>query len=440
MTSLAYVRVLSEDIGPRGSTTAEEAKAADYVVEQLSRIGLSPERQPFLSATSAYRPYTLAAGLILLSIALFWQPQPVGAAAAALITSIVLGSLLLEMQFRSNLLRWLLPMGQSQNVHALISCRSSGSQPGDDESVPMGATGLRSNCPRSIVVTAHLDTHRTPFLFRSSSGLAAWRALMQSGVAAVALLLGLFVVGIVTPAPAPRVAALGPGLIMVAIFALTIHADLTPFNKGANDNASGVAATLWLAEQLSRNPLAHTRVYVVFTGCGEVGCYGADAWFSAHRAELGDAIHIVLDRVATAHAQPVVARGERFLRTAHSDAGLLKLAEKLIQAHPEWNARLIALNAGWGELSIGVMHQLRSIAFSAAPAEDPSPHRHQPSDSIDTVDETTLTRVQEMIWAFLQELDQQIDRQVDQQAGAAAASRLGEHFRNAIGSTKPEQA
>ncbi|MFN4292873.1 MAG: hypothetical protein ACK4JD_01920 [Thermoflexales bacterium] len=56
MSLLGHIRHISEDIGLRGSATEGEAQAADYVQERLSEWGLQPERQPVLSATSAYAP------------------------------------------------------------------------------------------------------------------------------------------------------------------------------------------------------------------------------------------------------------------------------------------------------------------------------------------------------------------------------------------------
>src|SRR5512141_1671747 len=102
MTSLDHIRYLSETIGPRGSTTEAEAKAADYVADQLAVLQLSPQRQKFLSAESAYAPYALFAVMLLLSLFLFEQPQPVGAAAAVIITLTALVSIILEMRFQSN--------------------------------------------------------------------------------------------------------------------------------------------------------------------------------------------------------------------------------------------------------------------------------------------------------------------------------------------------
>lgn len=59
---------------------------------------------------------------------------------------------------------------------------------------------------------------------------------------------------------------------------------------GADDNASGVASLLDLAESLAESPLESTRVTVLFTGGEEVGFLGARSWVEryeeADRADL----------------------------------------------------------------------------------------------------------------------------------------------------------
>ncbi len=406
MTPLDSVRALSEDIGPRGSATEEEAKAADYVADQLAQLGLQPERQTFLSAVSSYAPYALACGLALLSVVLFWQPQPVGAAMAAILTGTVLVALVLEMQFRSNALRWVLPIERSQNVFARIPCAAELSGGGSDEDVPIGSVApAPGHSSKTAVITAHIDTHRTPLVFSSPAWLNVFRWSLPIGLGAIAALFALFAVGIFAPARELRWISLAPGIAVLLVFVLMVQADRTPFTKGANDNASGVAASLWLAERLAAEPLKDTRVIVVFTGCEEVGCYGADAFFDQHAGELKGAFHLTVDQVGAAGADPTVVRSERFLASANSDPRLVTMAEQLISQHPEWDARLVSANTAYGELSVGVKHGLRAIAFGAVRPDGTSPHWHQPDDVIANVDEAVLSRSQELVLALLREID-----------------------------------
>ena len=99
MATLDTVRALAEEIGPRGSTTDTERKAAAYLTERLRGLNLDPQTQSFQSALSAYHPFALATGVTLLSVVLFWQAQPVGAVAALVLAVTVLVSLIQEMRY-----------------------------------------------------------------------------------------------------------------------------------------------------------------------------------------------------------------------------------------------------------------------------------------------------------------------------------------------------
>jgi hypothetical protein len=184
-----------------------------------------------------------------------------------------------------------------------------------------------------------------------------------------------------------------------------LQAELTPFSKGADDNASGVATVLRLAERLNREPLQHTEVIVVFTGCEEVGCYGADAFIQAHKAHWRNPILLVIDQVGGAGANPCVVRGERFLAAAPSDPGLLAIADRVMAEQPELGATTLSLSTAYGELSMGVKHGLRSIALGALRQNGPSPDWHKPSDTIASVDESVLERSLELAWQLLQGID-----------------------------------
>jgi hypothetical protein len=390
MTSLDHIRHLSESIGPRGSTTEEEAKASTYVAEQLAALKLTPQRQEFLSAQSAYAPYALFSGLVLLSLFLFWQPQPVGAAAAVMLTLAALISVILEMLFRSNPLRWLLPIENSQNVYARIHRAGS-----DMDAGPA----------RTVFITAHVDTHRTPLVFSSPAWLKVFGLLMPAGLLSAVALLVLFLAGVFMPAIILRQIALVPGVVELAIFVLMIQADLTEFSRGAEDNGSGVALSLGVAERLVQTPLQHTDVVVVFTGCEEVGCYGADAFFRTYADQTRGAVHLVADQVGAEGGKPCIVLGERFLASVHSDPQLIKIAEQVAAAHPELQTSLVHLNTGYGELSVGGMNGLRCIALGSRRDDGSSPHWHKKSDTLEHVDLALVDHEQELTWQLLQGID-----------------------------------
>jgi len=404
MSLLGHIQHLAETIGPRGSTTENEAKAADYVAEQLSALGVQPACERFLSRTSTYSPYIVATGGALLGIFLFWQPQPVGAAAAVVIILAVLASLVRELALQDNPLRWIVPTEYSQNVSVTF--------PGQNPKQPPDPP---------ILVTAHIDTHRTPLFFSSRAWQRLFGLLMPISLACTGVLLVLFVIGIVSDARLWRQIALVPGVLELILFALFLQATRSPFTPGANDNASGVAVALDLAERLHNQPLTQHDVILAFTGCEEVGGYGADAFITTHRDRLQRATHLVIDHVGGHAGQPSgpsVICSERFFQRIASDPGLVRLAKAVIAGHPDLMARTADFDQAFSELSIGAAHGLPVIGLMALMPDGTLPNWHVPSDTTAHIDEATVQHAADFVWHFLLALDADHQR-VNADLGAA---------------------
>jgi hypothetical protein len=388
MSLLGHIQSLAQTIGPRGSATEAEAKAADYIAEHLNALALVTERQPFLSATSAYSPYIVATGGVLLSLFLFWQPQPVGAAAAAVLTAIILISVLRQLSFQDNPLRWIIATGNSQNVLTTI--------PANDPVLP------------PIVITAHIDSHRTPLLFSTPTWRRFFHALMPIGLACIALLLGLFVAGIFNSVLLLRQIALLPGVVVAIMFVLFIQAARSLFTAGANDNASGVAVTLGLAERLRDQPLGKRDVVVAFTGCEEVGAYGIEALLATHALRWRHGIHLVIDHVGgqpNTDDGPCVVQSEKFFRRVNSDPHLLALATNVMTAQPELKAHKQDFDLAYSELTIGAKYGLRPLGIMGLTQQNTLPNWHVPSDIVTNINETTLEHAAAFAWHLLREID-----------------------------------
>lgn len=384
MIAMDHIRYLAETIGPRGSTTAQEARAADYAAGVLRNLGLEPTVEPFASAKSAWYPYVLFSALMLAAAVLFWIAGKAGAVAALLLALFAITSVLLELAFRPNPFRAILPKGRSQNVWARIP--------------PAGEVKNR------VVLLGHLDTHRTPLVFSTDAWLRLFKTLVPLGLASSVVLTILFAVGTGSHAIIWRAIALPPAWILAAILALTIQADRTPFTVGANDNASAVGIVLHAAERLKAEPLTHTEVWAVLSGCEEVGCYGADAFARAHKAELGRAVWIALDGVGS-RGRPVFITRETFLVPAPSDPDLVALAERIATAHPDLGAEGDTFAGAYTEGAIGVMHGFRVLTLTSAPRGGVLTEWHRPSDTVANLDADVLARSEAFLWAILREVD-----------------------------------
>ena len=388
MNAMDHVRHLVEMIGPRGSTTAEEKEAALYSHKRLAGFGLLPTTEPFRSARSAWLPAALFWSLVLASGFIFLGGGWLRAVIALVLAVTGLASILLELTFRPNLLRWVLPKGESQNVWARIEAKSE--------------------ARKQVVLVAHLDSHRTPLVFSSRTWVRWFERLVPIGMAFVVLLIVIFALGIVFPLPWLQPLAMGLMVVALGMLILMLQADFTAYSPGANDNASGIGVVLSLAEQLVENPLEHTAVWIVLTGCEEVGCYGSDHFIRRHRNDLGSAAWITIDTVGSYGGVPVFLSQETFLSTAKSDEQLLETMRDISQRHPDLHAHEISMKGSYTDGAIGFKHGLRVLTLESHQADGTLSNWHRPTDTIDAISPECMQATESLIHQFLQELDANI--------------------------------
>lgn len=386
--ALDHIRYLSETIGGRGSCTPQERRAAEYTAKQMRSLGVQDGRiEPYQGAPSTYRPYALAFAAGLLGTALVWSFQDRwGLALGAALNALGSWGMLAETDFSDNWTRWLLPKSSSQNAVGVIA--------------PRGEVKHRA------VLCAHVDTHRTPIFYSSSTwqtlfGVLIGGALLSMLVSALFYLLGASFnlnwvrwIGLVAAA--------------MQVFALTmsVHADFTPFSPGANDNASGVGVTLELARRLVAEPLDNTQVWLAFTGCEEAAAYGISAFLEAHAAELGpQAVYIIIDQVGKGRLEYLTADGLIIKRKTHPQA--LALARRCARDLPEVETAE-QVGIAYTDAAVATKRELIALTLNAVPppGADQSMYWHQMSDSIDKIDPDTLYDAYQFAWEALHKIDQ----------------------------------
>jgi hypothetical protein len=387
-----HVRYLAETIGPRGSTRPPESRAAEYAEKVLREAGLEPVTEKFRSGRSTYYPFALFSGLVLLSVVLFWWGGRRGAAAAALITLASLVSVLLELAFRPNPFRWLLPKGQSQNVWARIEPKQE----------------ARENA----VLIGHLDTHRTPLLF-AERWVRLLGNLVPAAMGACILLLALFIARIFLTSPVLDYIAIPLAAVILGLFLLMMQADFTPFAPGANDNATGVGVVLETARTLRSEPLENTRVWILASGCEEVGCYGAEAFAVRHKAELNRPVWLSVDSVGGVGTGVTYLTDETFLLTTRSDPRLLENAAEIARANPLLNAHPHVYKGAYTEGAVGGKHGFRVLSFVNCRRDGALPEWHRPTDTTGHVDPAVVKNT----FQFVQQLLRRIDAGADKRAG-----------------------
>jgi Zn-dependent M28 family amino/carboxypeptidase len=195
-----------------------------------------------------------------------------------------------------------------------------------------------------------------------------------------------------------------PATLLLFLAALFVQADLTPHTAGANDNATGAGLLLALGDVLQGQRLAQTEVWLVVTGCEEVGCVGARSFFDAHNAELRDASLIIVDGVGA--AGPCYLRSEGLVWRRSYDAGLLAIADAVALEHADIGAYNQRLGSGYTEGLPALHRGLRAITLCGLTREGELPHWHQATDTVENIDREALARN----FAFMRELIERIDR------------------------------
>lgn len=381
---LGHIRNLAEGIGPRGSTTEGERLGSAYCQEALSRLGYSPAVEAFRSARSIYQPHLLAACMLLTAFVLYPLGGRLTGVLAALISCVALISDLMELGFRDNLLRRLLPKADSQNVVAILPPR--GEHRAD------------------LILIGHVDSHRTPIIFSSARWVALYKAFTTVAFVGFLVQAVLYVLGAVS-----RWAWIWPvsglsAVLAVLLMAMCLQADSTPFSAGANDNASAVGLVLTLAEQLLAEALQHTRVWFACTGCEEVQHYGAIDFFRRHTAELVKPRALAFELMGCAGPAWLVKEG--IIVPFYADPEMLRLAETLSAGHPEWGAHPTRINGGNTEMADALRAGVPAMTLMGMTRDGEAPYWHMLEDTVDKMDPVVMGRAYAFTWALLRALDE----------------------------------
>jgi len=383
---LEHVRVLAVDIGPRGPTREGERRGALYAKEQFEQMGLQPQWETFRSARSIFHPHLIGAILMLVAFILFPLGGRFSAALAALISILVLVNEVLELSFRDNLFRWLVPKGESQNVYAILPPR--GEHRAD------------------LILVGHVDSQRTPLIFKNRTWVKLYDRFTFLAFAAFILQAILYTLAAIFGWSWVWYVTIFSALCALILAAMCLQAERTPFTAGANDNATAVGMVLTLTEALLRQPLQNTRVWAVVTGCEEVQHYGMIDFYKRHLSELKNPRAVVFEMLGC--AGPAWVTREGIVVPFHSDAQMVALAERLSSENPQWGAYPAKISGGNSELSDAVRFGVPGITFFGLTPDGEAPYWHQRDDTFDKMKPEIMEKTWQMVWAFIACLDDEL--------------------------------
>jgi hypothetical protein len=369
----------------RAADHRRERRGTQYCAESLARIGFAPRIESFPSARSIYQPHLIASAMMLAAFALYPLGGRVTAAFAAALSALAFVSDLLELSFRDNLLRRIVPKGVSQN--AVVEHPPSAEHRTD------------------LVLIGHVDSHRTPIIFSSTAWLSAYRLFTTIAFILFAAQVLLYTLGSFALWNWIWAATLPSALGAVLLAAMCLQADATPFSRGANDNASGAGLVLTLAREFRERPLAHTRVWFVLTGCEEVQHYGAIDFFRRYRDRLLKPQTIAFEMLGCAGPSWLVREG--ILIPFHADAGMVRLAERVARENPQWKAHATTVSGGNTEMADALRLGIPAITLSGWGPHGEAPYWHMVADTVDKMDHEVMERAFAFTAAYIRALDDQ---------------------------------
>jgi Peptidase family M28 len=245
--------------------------------------------------------------------------------------------------------------------------------------------------PAVVVLTAHYDAPRGGAIFS--------RRAYESPVGPFAVFFwSMFAILLCT---IPRVVGFEgvgltvvqfiPTVVLIASLPLLVDVALSPPARGANDNASGVATVLRLAERYG-GKLEHFDVWVVFPGADKALLLGTREWLKRHKGELDPEVTVFVNVEAAGAGTERWVEKDGLVVSMRYHPTLVELCENLGDGRAmrsrDGTTALAARAAGYPAITIGARN-----------ARDHAPDR---------VDADALELTYDFCCALLERLDDSI--------------------------------
>ena len=371
---------------------------------RLRGLGRRAEIEPFF-AHPEYAIVHLIHAAIGVAGSIIATVQPAVGFALVLFAA---ASTYLDLNTRLYLVRSLLFRRSSQNVVS----------PGD-----------RPDAPARLILMAHYDSARTGYIFskaakrirrlpeRTRLGLGPFRVFFWLGLAPLLPILGARMAGL--DATWLNAVQAIPTIVLIVAGFLLIDIALSDIVPGAYDNASGVAAVLSAADELTANPPANLDVWVVLAGSEESFCEGSRAFVRSRRKELDRATTAFVNVDSVSFGQVAYEISQGPVISLPHDPQLIELCQALGEsgaAGPE-GARPIR-HPLLDDAMPARVRRMRAITLRTTdPEGNLAPWYHTHDDVPERVDAEALTRATD----FLVSLARLIDR--DAGRGTATATQ-----------------
>jgi hypothetical protein len=381
-----YITKLCSVFPGRGSCTLALEKAADYVLQVFQQSGMDKvEKEPFKGDPSTYRPYALAFSAAAIgSVVAVISQSALALLIAALLCDLAIAGLLAETNFSSTWMDWFLPKGNGINISGCVP----------------GSKGNKKN----VLIAGHLDTHRTPIFFSSPAWQKRFLRIMMTAYSSLLAAFLFYGLGLMLVWSWVRWPAVILGLFQLGVAYLCWQADRTPFSPGANDNTSGAALTIRLAQLTAKSPLENTRVWFLIDDCEETGSAGMIRFLESHKDQIGrDCLVFTPDEIGNKNLICITEDG--LLIKHKGSPGIIAVAEKAAAAVEGFSVRA-APGMAYTDATAATHLKYPAISLVSIPDEGEPSHWHQTSDLPQYIQPESLLHAETFLLKILEQVDQ----------------------------------
>jgi hypothetical protein len=426
----AYLEDLQTKVDARVAGTPGEARAQQWLEQQIRNLGVVPESHEFRYQPDSWllraRSLGFAVGVIALTL-LSLAVNPWLILLGLIIVLVIFGPLWRRLESgTANQIGYNVLAGITQPWSEIVA----------------------HPLEKVLILSAHYDTAPTMPAWRSRLGrlndsfaglaflgvvaLAAY-CLIAGAILSLAQLTGLGTAWSAVLASFWQhlgvwlVLLAGiPGTVVILLSALSMrNRNKLPKNPGADDNGSGVAVVLTLGEQVKQMHLTGWDVVLAFWDAEESGLWGSEAFVASFATQLTPANTVIINIDTVGHGKTLMGvSGQGMLRRQAIDEHLLQTWESACSAIGaetiwEWLTPLTGssdhaawLRAGFRKtLSIGrgnliaISGPLRLLNYlSRVPAGQQQTdvhHTHSPSDDLAHIERESLSETARAVLELL---------------------------------------
>lgn len=380
----------------RSSCSAGEREAAAWIADALRERGASAEVEHELVHGTYWWPLSITSALGIAAALVGRRRRLIGLGLGLTGCALVIDDLGAGKRW----LRRLLPKRQTANVIARTGDRSA---------------------ERTILLVAHHDAAHSGFFFnprieeafgRLLGGRSERPATMPGLMTPIAA--GPALAGIGALVGSRRLAGLA-GLVCGGIIASFLDIALRDTVPGANDNLTGVATLLAVADRLREQPVAGVNVLLVSTGAEESLMEGMRAFARRHFPSLPrDRTHVItVDSVGSPRL--LLAQAEGMLHVRAYDARLNRLMQDC--AREVGTELLHGFTMRFGtDGYLALRHGYRAALLMSVDSSGTASNYHWPTDTPDRVDYDSVSAAVRLCELVVRRLAQEPDHDPGQTA------------------------